>query len=235
VRANVLPGTLHVFAGSVPNLYATPLASGRALFTPTGDSLCNSDIAFVVLDRPITGIDPMPIRLDASARAGEAVHVVGYGNNDLGTPTGTRLGTGPLAVRAVGRGISRNHTPLATHEFELGRSACDGDSGGPAISEATGAVVGVVSRGASCNDDFGHVFVEPSGFRALLDTAFAYAGAQPIAEPPLTNSTGASAPPDLTSGRHGCAVAGVGAPASSSGAGLLGVLVAALLRRRRRQ
>ena len=235
VGANVPPGTLHVLVGAAPNLYATPAANGRAIFTPTGDILCNSDIAFVVLDRPLTGIDPMPIRLDAAARAGEAVHVVGYGNNDQGLPAGVRLRTQPLAVRAVGRGISKNQTPLATHEFELGRSACDGDSGGPAIAEATGAVLGVVSRGASCNDDFGHVFVEPSGFRSLLDQAFAYAGAQPIAEPPLANSTSATEPPpDLTAGRHGCAAAGAGLPGSLPGVGLVGVLLALVARRRRR-
>ena len=234
VGANVLPSTLHVFVGATPNLYGAPVANGRALFAPTGDTLCNADLAFVVLDHAITGIDPMPIRLDGAARVGEPVHVVGYGNNDRGMATGVRLRTAPLAVRAVGRGLSRNQTPLATHEFELGRSACDGDSGGPAIGEGTGAVVGVVSRGASCNDDFGHVFVEPSGFRALLDKAFAYAGAQPIAEPPLANSTGANTPPpDLTSGSHACAVVGVGTPASS-GAGFLGVFLAVLALRRRR-
>jgi MYXO-CTERM domain-containing protein len=234
VGANVPPGTLHVFVGATPNLYGTPAANGRALFAPTGDTLCNSDIAFIVLDRPLTGIAPIPIRLASAARAGEVVHVVGYGTNDQGLPTGVRLRTQPLPVRAVGRGISRNHTPLATHEFELGRSACDGDSGGPAIGEATGAVLGVVSRGASCNDDFGHVFVQPSGFRALLDQAFAYAGAQPIAEPPLASTAGATEPPDLTAGRHGCAAAGAGLPGSPPGAGLVGVLLAFVARRRRR-
>ena len=234
VGANVVPGVLHVFVGATPNLYGAPAANGRAIFAPTGDTLCNADLAFVVLDRDLAGIDPMPIRLDAAARAGELVHVVGYGNNDQRMSTGVRLRTAPLAVRAVGRGVSKNQTPLATHEFELGRSACDGDSGGPAVAEGTGAVVGVVSRGASCNDDFGHVFVEPSGFRTLLDKAFASAGAQPIAEPPLANSTGANEPPpDLTSGRHACAVAGVGTP-SSSGAGFLGVFLAVFALRRRR-
>ena len=73
-------------------------------------------------------------------------------------------------------------TPLGTHEFEVGKSICQGDSGGPAISEETGAVIGVVSRGGGCDDDFGHIYTTTAGFDQMFADAFALAGATPTDE-----------------------------------------------------
>jgi hypothetical protein len=71
---------------------------------------------------------------------------VGYGQNDQGSPTGTRFRRDDVPVLALRAGVSASGTALGASEIELGESTCEGDSGGPAISETTGAIVGVASR-----------------------------------------------------------------------------------------
>lgn len=180
------PGAIAIFTGAAPKLAATPDAVGRVILAPKGDSLCDSDIALVVLDRPVDGV-PVPVRLSAGVAAGETIRSVGYGKNDVSMPLGTRLTKDNVAVLAMGKGISESQTALGPHEFEVGRSICQGDSGGPALSEQTGAIVGVVSRGGDCGEDFGHIYTTTAGFAGLFADAFAVAGGAPMiesAEPP---------------------------------------------------
>jgi hypothetical protein len=68
-----------------------------------------------------------------------------------------------------------------------GASVCSGDSGGPALSEKTGAVVGVYSNSTSgdCGSATGdHSYVNMSPYGTLALQAFDAAGAQPMREPP---------------------------------------------------
>lgn len=213
--ANVAPSSIHVYLGSQPNTSGPAIASGRTIFAPSGavgTALCNADVAFVVLDKSVPSITPMTMRLGAGARAGEDVFVVGYGKNDRGVAMGTRQRSDAMPVVAHGKGVSKSGTPLGSAELELGKSNCDGDSGGPVIARATGAILGVASRNYDCASASGHVYVEPSGYRDLVSKAFAYAGAAPMEERPGSVPTAAGDPVDLTSGsgRRGCAVEGVG-------------------------
>ena len=215
LAANVAPSAVHVYLGSQPSTSGPAVATGRTIFAPSGapgSSLCNADVAFVVLDRSVPSITPMTMRLSGAARAGEDVFVVGYGKNDRGLAMGTRQRSDAMPVLAHGRGVSKAGTPLGSAEMELGKSNCDGDSGGPVVARATGAILGVASRNYDCASASGHVYVEPSGYRDLVNKAFAYAGAAPMEERPGSVPTAAGDPVDLTagSGRRGCAVAGGG-------------------------
>lgn len=213
--ANVAPNSVHVYLGASPSTSGPAVANGRALFAPSGaagTALCNADVAFVVLDRAVPSVTPLALRLARGAAAGESVYVVGYGKNDRGIDYGTRQRTAIMPVLAHGRGVSKSGTPLGPAEIELGKSNCDGDSGGPVLAASTGAVLAVASRNYDCADPTGHVYVEPSGFRELVNKAFAYAGATPVEERPSSVPTGAGDEVDLTtgSGSRGCAVGGVG-------------------------
>jgi hypothetical protein len=168
---------IHVFAGPAPSFGAVPAANARYVLHPGGAVLCNTDIAIVVLDAPIKKVTPLKVRLGSPPRAGEVIRAVGYGQNDKAMPIGLRLRKDGIQVLAVGEGLSQWNTPLGSHEFEVGLSICQGDSGGPAISEKTGAIVGVVSRGGGCDDDFGHIYTSTAGFHELFSQAFALAGA----------------------------------------------------------
>jgi hypothetical protein len=177
------PKTIQIYAGASPNFAGAPTALASKVFHPEGSVLCNADIAVVVLDRAIPSATPVPVRLAGGLRKGESIKSVGYGQNDSSIPVGTRLRKDRVSVLALGKTVSASKTPLGTREFEVGVSTCQGDSGGPALSEETGALVGVVSRGGECKDDFGHIYTTTSGFEDMFNAAFAAAGVPVNAEP----------------------------------------------------
>jgi hypothetical protein len=241
------PTAIGVYLGVSPSFAKAPVARARAIVAPGGPSLCDSDIALVVLETPISTVAPLAVRLQRPARTGEKVRAVGYGQNDQSSPIGTRFRKGGVTVLAQGSTISVSKTPLGAHEFEVGVSICQGDSGGPAISEETGAVVGVVSRGGGCSDDFGHIYTTTAGFDDVFAEAFRLAVATPIGEDAGLANVGANtrsastaapaAPIDVAStGYAGCAVASPTSGGSQGGVGLAGVAAAlvALGSRRRR-
>jgi hypothetical protein len=230
------PSRVAVYVGSSPKFAAAPSAVGRAIVAPQVDHLCDTDIAIVVLDRALENVKPLAVRLQARVGTGELIRSVGYGQNDMqaeGSPIGTRLRKEGVKVLATGRGISESNTALGTHEFEVGRSICRGDSGGPAISEETGAVIGVVSRGGDCMEDFGHIYTTTAGYEQLFTEAFKVAGGAPVVEPPFagaplpqSGADGAQADGPQAGSSASCSSSGHPAPGGAA-AGLL--LAAALV------
>lgn len=217
--ADVAASSVLVYTGPTAALRGTPAATGKALFHPAGNTLCNLDLALVVLDAPIAGITPLSVRLEGSALANESVRAVGYGENDQNAPLGTRFRKDGVAVLAVGSTVSASGTPLGGNEFEVGESVCSGDSGSPAIDEATGAVVGIVSRGGACTDDFGHVYTALAGFASLFQQAFAAAGTAPVQEGSSWPPASAAPPPAgsaLPGPRDGGAAGTPSPPATSA-------------------
>ena len=172
-------------------------ASGAQIFTLPSDTLCNSDVALVLLDKAITSVPIAQLRLDGPPVVGELFRAVGWGvsNNSQGYGRRKRdgieiLDVGPIDDPSGIGGVSPN-------EFEVGESICQGDSGGPAFDETTKAVIGVVSRGgngkmvdpnkdpayAGCTDGGGftthNLYTRIDGFADLFTTAFAAAGTDP--------------------------------------------------------
>lgn len=238
------PGNIGIFLGAAPSYSKAPVAVAKSIIAPPGNVLCNADIAILVLDKPIADVEPFSIRTTANARVGESIRAVGYGANDAKTPMGTRFRREQVPVLAVGKGISGSATRLGQHEFEVGKSICEGDSGGPAISELTGAVIGVVSRGGDCGDDFGHVYTSPAGFQDLFDRAFAEAGGQPLLEantPPEnveadpTESPAGAPPKDQAPPPGGCSTAGGPSGGGALALGGLALALASLRSSRRRR
>ncbi len=232
------PRTIGVYYGATPNFARRPDALARSIVAPKGTFLCDSDIALIVLDHPLEGVEPLAVRLEAPAAPGERIRSVGYGHNDQDVVIGTRFRKDDALVLAQGKTVSESRTPLAVHEFEVGKSICQGDSGGPAISVQTGAVIGVVSRGGGCDDDFGHIYTTTAGFDALFEEAFAVAGGTPRVESGAlalssrnvnVGETGSSAPSAASS----CAI-GTTSSAGGGGACALALAVVVLASRRRR-
>jgi len=176
------PADIAVYVGTTPAFGDKPVAVAKEIFTPEESVVCNADLALVVLDVSLAKITPVAVRLGAPPRLNETIRAVGYGKNDGKAPIGTRFRRDRVPVLAVGKAVTASNTRLGPREFEVGRSVCDGDSGGPAISELTGAVVGVVSRGGACNADQGHVYTTTAGFDALFEKAFAAAEQPKIVE-----------------------------------------------------
>jgi hypothetical protein len=196
---DVVPRTIHVMLGANPDFNAKPSANGKLIFRPKGQSLCNADLAMVVLDREIASVAPMRIRLSEGVTKGETIRAVGYGHNDKKIGLGTRFRKDGITILTVGstpRNGTTGRPAIAGSEFEVGKSICQGDSGGPAISEATGAVVGIVSRGVDCDLDFGHIYTRTAGFRTLFERTFAEAGGAVLEEKPRLEAVAAKATGD---------------------------------------
>lgn len=129
------PTTIGVSTGS--SLPGTAVARGASLVVPAGTSLCEHDVAFIVLDRDVTGITPLSIATEAPT-TGEKIRFVGYGRRGDDADYGQKRSR-TVPIREV-----------ADAEIAVGEVTCSGDSGGPALS-STKRIVGVVSRGGpSC-------------------------------------------------------------------------------------
>jgi hypothetical protein len=157
------PMALGIFLGDEVTAAAQPVAHGVSLVTSSQPLVCGNDVALLVLDTAIAHVKPLPIAATAAAK-GDHLRAVGYAGR---------------------RRLLREHVEVldvSAAELVLG-DACGGDSGGPAIDEATGAVSAIASRaGSSC------VYTRADVFSTLVDAAIAAAGdAAPSAvkhEPP---------------------------------------------------
>jgi hypothetical protein len=201
VQADRDPSSLVLFVGSngvAPDssVEANSVARGSKLIVDTSTTTqCNHDIAFVVLDKPVTTAPVATIRLEALSAA-EKVAAVGWGVDETGRLTASREIRQDLPLLGVGPGTYPDNPTLGfgRKEFMVGESTCAGDSGGPALSK-TGAVVGVASRtgngqpgdatnyAATCTGASAHaVYTQLSAHKDLVMRAFEAAGAVPKTE-----------------------------------------------------
>ena len=152
-----------------------PKAHAIRTLHPTGHVLCDADVAYLILDRPLTDVTVLPIRLHDSVIAGDEVLPVGFGGG-TGNVIGLRRPRDKSAVLAVGPTANADTgAVLGPREFEVDAATCRGDSGGPALDVRTGEIVGVVSRGGSCSSRGNHVYTRVDAYARLAAVAFAAA------------------------------------------------------------
>ena len=191
---------------------ARRVARGRAIVAPGGVTLCDADIAFLVLDAPVTQVKPLPIATAGVAR-GERVRAVGYGRRGDGEGAGAKLVREHVRVLGV-----------SPSEFMVGEATCNGDSGGPALDEETGEVLGVVSRGGpTCEGATVHnVYTRVDSFSWLVEEAFAQAFELAAGE---AGDAGAPAPSPPKRGTKQKPPSDMGAPCAEGGECAAGVCV----------
>jgi hypothetical protein len=215
------PGILQVFTGTDASKRVLgdgpPNAKGAKLFVAKSTSLI-PDVAVILtdadLDTPIA-----QLRLDAGVVKNESLDLVGYGlTEDSKYPPARKLRAG-IKVFSLGPSEARFFN-LAAGEYVLGEGACSGDSGGPALSSKTGAVVGIASRvgngkdktatpaAAFCTGDVVEdVYGDLTLAKPLLDEAFADAGDEPWIEgqaDPKTKSQSSSGGSTPAASDSGC-------------------------------
>lgn len=172
LAADADPSTIAVYVGEHVRVdHDLPRAHGLQTLHPAGQILCDADVAFVVLDRPLTGVAVLPLRLVGSVASGDHVRPVGFGGGAamtvgdcVGRGGSTVLSIGPVANASTG-------AVLGPREFEVDRATCRGDSGGPALDVVTGEIVGVVSRGGSCSAAGNHVYTRIDAYASLARLA----------------------------------------------------------------
>jgi len=189
VYSNHAADTLYVYTGTKrpsfgPNILKEAAGRGASLFVPDAKTLCDADIALVVLQEPVKDAQIAPVRLDADPEKGETYTAVGWGITDKTQEPSTRQQRTGIKILEVGPGrdVSKN-------EFLVGEGICSGDSGGPAISEK-GSVLGVVSRGGNGTGSQGasgcinaqNIYTKVAGYKDLVLSAYAEAGQDPWIE-----------------------------------------------------
>lgn len=194
VRANHDAKALYAFTGpgrpTLDRATWRPAARGAEILDDGATTLCDHDLAFVVLEAPIEGVPPASLRLEAIAEQGEVVSTVGWGVTLTSNEPAERQQRGSVRVTRVGPDDSSPE--LTPSEFAFDESICVGDSGGPVFSSQTNAVVGVVSRGgngrsqatslsASCTKAV-NLATKLAPFKDLVARAFARAGSEPVRE-----------------------------------------------------
>ncbi len=151
---------------------ARRVARGVAIVAPGGVTICEADIAILVLDAPYALAKPLPVATRGPS-AGDHVRAVGFGREGDRAPAGKKLVREHVRVRAV-----------SAAEFTVGESTCQGDSGGPALDEDTGEILGVVSRGGpQCEGPSAHnIYTRIDAFGWLIEEAFTRVSELDVAE-----------------------------------------------------
>lgn len=162
--ATVAPDKVAIYAGPYPD--GEPIAYGSELVTSGSTTICQNDIAFVVLDRSLD-LPAVAVHRGGPANVGDVLTAVGFGGED---PTQLNPRTQrEVDVTAVGQWI---------RTFTVSEGPCEGDSGGPALS-AAGDLVGVFSSvSMDCtNANASAKYTDVSFFSPLVEDAFAAAAA----------------------------------------------------------
>lgn len=184
IGAPLDPATVQIRAGATYT--ERPDALGSRVFGSNSTHICRHDIAVVVLDRDLEAA-VSPLRFARPTNVGEVMTVIGYGINE--TPFESRFERSGVRVLAVGEVDGRAGVGAAAPDtFVLGEGACRGDSGGPALSEDTGAITGVysIAAGVSCTaTGVRNVYTSVAPFEALIVEALEWAGHEPRRESPV--------------------------------------------------
>jgi len=200
-------------------------AHGLEIFGSHSTFACVDDIAFVVLDTalPARGV---ALRNERPVVKGESLTVIGYGQSEV-VDARRRRRPGVTVIDVGPDDQSEGLGTLPARNFLVDDGPCGGDEGAPALSEETGAVVGVFRQTVSGNclraGSYGG-FVQVAPLIGLARQAFEAAGAKLRLETPS---------PAPLEPRTSCTLApGDNTPATAAPA--LGVLALLLLRRRMR-
>lgn len=237
------PSDISIRSGS--DVFGKVIARGKEIIAADTNTICHNDIAMVILDRTLADLPVAQLRLFDGVVPRDRIRVAGYGINGStsGTSTGVKYSRKGLSVARVGSSSYRpvgDDVPPRTFTIEQ-PVECPGDSGGPAFSADTNAVVGVFSQftGTCTSPNTTNYYTEVAPFRDdVIMPAFNHAGYEPWletnAEPGLYgtgggNGSGGSSPtggasPALQGGASSLAGGAAATGGTSEGGTTLGTL-----------
>ncbi|MCW5811699.1 MAG: S1 family peptidase [Labilithrix sp.] len=180
----VAPSTLNVEIGG--DYFAwTEVGVRHIVAPPCGEGGGSGDIAVLVLQRKLVGMEKMTPRLEAPPKLGEEAVSMGFGRCALSGDAIRRKTREGGPIRA-----------MQPETISLDAAICPGDSGGPVFAKGTREVIGVVSLSAMDHDERtrgASVMARIDAYRSVFSNAHAIAdGASPQELPPLECNTGAT-------------------------------------------
>jgi hypothetical protein len=203
------------------------MAHGTSVLGTGSTVACIDNIAFVVLDTDLPA-RTVPIRIERPVVPGELMTVIGYGQSES-TDTPRRRRSGVPVLDVGPDDTSGSPAPVAPRTFMLGDGPCPGDTGGPTLSDETGAVTGVFAfnfSGTCPLPGMRASVMKLSPYASLLLRAFDEAGQMPLLEGELPARAAAGG-----KAKASCALAAGNGPIQV-GVPTLFVLVVLLARRR---
>jgi hypothetical protein len=224
----VTPSQVEIYAGASTG--AEPDAVGARLIGTGTSQICKNDLGLVVLDRDLD-LPILPLRLERGVAVSEMVRVVGYGQTETSGTSGRFRRSGR---RVIDVGPASDSDPIGTaapRTFVVNEGPCHGDSGGPAISEETGALLGVYSLAAasSCTSvGARNVFTRLAPFSSLILGTFDQIGVEPVLEDAV------EAPSSTVKKDNGCSLGSAPASGAATWLAFLGGAAGVWLARRRR-
>lgn len=219
------PDSVELYAGD--GAERELVAKGLEIYSTLSDTVCLDDLAYVVLDRELD-VRPLPLRLDASAKVGEKVSLMGFGLDgkmSFDTPIDDLVlhVNDALEIDDIGPSKVEDVTTAPPRTLIVeGPAGCVGDSGAPLIDSATSEVLGVYSLllADSClADDARGFFPYVREYTALTSEAFDAAGAVPLSVGSGGNGDPGAAGRAGDDGVEPAAGGQAGEPASSGGQG----------------
>ncbi len=119
---------------------------GKQILVSSETTVCQTDIALVVLDRTVDDPVLAPLRLDAPPALGEALTAVGWGDTEAGSYPDVAQQRS-VTVNALGPVAATATLPaLAVSFFAVGEAVCHGDSGSPRVRGLRGGGRGRLVR-----------------------------------------------------------------------------------------
>ena len=176
------PTEIYVRTGA--EYHPDPDAHGVKLFGTGSNVICTNDLALMIIDTDLD-VPIVPMRFGRSIERGEIVRAVGYGQTEVSGSSG-RFVRHDIKVLDVGADLlSEGSTTAVARTMVIGEGPCHGDSGGPARSEETNAVLGVYSilNAQNCRaPGVKNIYTQVSPFEALIRKALDEAGHEPLLE-----------------------------------------------------
>ncbi|HTQ04073.1 MAG TPA: S1 family peptidase [Polyangiaceae bacterium] len=140
LELDVAPETVRVELGGDP--FAWGEVGVRAVIAPTcGYSGGEGDIAVLVLERKLIGVPTRKVELGNPPQVGTPIEPIGFGRCFFGGSAGARTVRNGGPIQKVWK-----------RDFRVEASICPGDSGGPAVDQSSGAILGVISEAVMDGD-----------------------------------------------------------------------------------
>ncbi|MCP4679710.1 MAG: trypsin-like serine protease [Deltaproteobacteria bacterium] len=161
------PGSLQILGGAKAGEVVYSWAK-EVVRNPSYNGMWGTDLSMILLEDPVTDVEPHKVRMKPGPAKGDEGVIVGYG---------TSTTYGDTETAGIHRAGDTTVLRASGNTFEIGNPAggCSGDSGGPVFTMQDGewVVTGVASTvSGQCSATSGTNEVNVAAFRTWIENTF---------------------------------------------------------------